>query len=92
MGIHSSFDSLFKLATKNVESQLLIEVNEIDLEDYFKCYHGRFGHQNKGHVKKMISENLNINVDRNSEFCEGGIYGKAPRPPFYSPGLHSQET
>ena len=32
--------------------------------------------------KKVISENLNVNVDMNSELCEGCIYGKAHRLPF----------
>ena len=40
---------------KNVESQLPIEINEVDQEDLLQLYHDWFGHHNKRYVLKHIS-------------------------------------
>lgn len=58
------------------------EVCAINKENVLQLYHERFGHQNKRHVKTVIKREMNIDVDLDSEICEGCVYGKAHRLKF----------
>jgi transposase InsO family protein len=71
--------TIFHSSTK---TSSLDEVNVTGTNNLLQLYHERFGHQNKRHVKSLLSKELNIKVEMDSELCEGCMYGKAHRLPF----------
>lgn len=88
IGARQRHGGLFKLALRSLGTTSN-EINTVSKEKLLQLYHERFGHQNKRHVKSLLSRELNINVEMDSELCEGCIYGKAHRLPF---GTRSRAT
>lgn len=81
VGTRQRNGGLFKLAVRSLNPKST-EVNTVSKENLLQLYHERFGHQNKRHIKSLIGRELGVNVEINSEICEGCIYGKAHRLPF----------
>jgi transposase InsO family protein len=82
IGVCDRFGGLYKLAVRSTKTSSLDEVNVTGTNNLLQLYHERFGHQNKRHVKSLLSKELNIKVEMDSELCEGCMYGKAHRLPF----------
>jgi transposase InsO family protein len=82
IGVRDRFGGLYKLAVRSTKTSSLDEVNVTGTNNLLQLYHERFGHQNKRHVKSLLSKELNIKVEMDSELCEGCMYGKAHRLPF----------
>jgi hypothetical protein len=77
IGVRDRFGGLYKLAVRSTKTSSLDEVNVTGTNNLLQLYHERFGHQNKRHVKSLLSKELNIKVEMDSELCEGCMYGKA---------------
>jgi len=73
---------LFKLVAKTIVPDECVEVNAVSNGSLLQLYHERMGHQNKRHVKSVLKRELDIDVDVDSELCEGCVYGKAHRHQF----------
>jgi transposase InsO family protein len=83
VGTRSQRGGLFKLIAKTVIPQNSdAEVNVVSNESTLQLYHERLGHQNKRHVRMVIKRELNIDVDIDSELCDGCVYGKMHRLKF----------
>lgn len=88
VGVRQRNGGLFKLVVRSSNPKST-EVSVVGKHNLLQLYHERFGHQNKRHVKFLLSKELNINVEMDSELCEGCVYGKAHRLPF---GTRSKST
>lgn len=82
VGVRDRFGGLFKLLIRCIKPYSSAKVNIINKENLLQLYHERFGHQNKRHVKAIVDKELQVNMELDTELCEGCIYGKAHRLPF----------
>jgi len=73
---------LYKVALRVVVPQNAVEVNVLSNEATLQLYHERMGHQNKRHIKDVVQEEFDIEVDVNNKMCEACMYGKAHRLKF----------
>ena len=76
-GSRNRLGGLYRLHIRPIKPTIPTEVNAITSENVLQLYHERFGHQNKRHIKMILKRELGINVNIDSEICEGCVYGKA---------------
>ena len=82
VGTREQNGGLFKLVAKTIVPDESVEVNAVSNGSLLQLYHERMGHQSKRHVKSVLKRELDIDVDVDSELCEGCVYGKAHRHQF----------
>lgn len=81
IGTRTIKGGLFKLELKCVAPKNQ-EVNQL-LKNPLQVYHERLVHQNKRHVRQVIEKELGLKMEnKQSDICEGCIYGKAHRHSF----------
>lgn len=76
-GTRSKNGGLFKLIVENIYPEQEAQVNITCNENLLQLYHERLGHQNKRHVKMVLSREFGIKVNLDTESCEGCIFGKS---------------
>lgn len=82
VGTREQNGGLFRLVARTVLPNACAEVNAISGKNMLQLYHERMAHQNKRHVKTVLERELNIDVEIDSELCDGCIYGKSHRRQF----------
>ena len=84
VGTRTQSGGLFKLLARTVMPPQSAEVNIVNSGSLklIQLYHERMGHQNKRHVKSVLKHELDIDVDIDTELCEGCVYGKAHHHQF----------
>ena len=80
VGTREQNGGLFKLVAKTVVPPVSAKVNIVSNGNLLQLYHERMGHPNKKHVKSVLKQEFDIDVD--TEVCEGCVYGKAHRRQF----------
>jgi len=76
-------EGTYVMSMKVVVPSCPAEVSFATESETLQVWHERLGHQNKRHVRKLLSE-MNIRVSHavTSDFCDGCALGKAHRKPF----------
>jgi len=82
VGTRAQSGGLFKLVARTVVPPESAQVNVVNTGSLIQLYHERTAHQNKRHVKSVLKRELDIDVDIDTELCEGCVYGKAHRHQF----------
>lgn len=82
-GFREQRGSLYKANIETIIPQCPPQINSvISNESLLQLYHERWGHQDKGHVKKKLEQELGIKVKLERNICEPCVYGKTHRLPF----------
>jgi transposase InsO family protein len=77
----SLYEADFKPVRSSCQSEL--GINE-RADSLLQLYHERWGHQDKRHVRDLLSRELDIHVKLNKELCEPCVFGKLHRSKFGS--------
>lgn len=78
VAVGMEIEKLYRVDLRVVTQNVVCTATKIDT---LQLWHERLGHQNKRHVKTFLKDKgIDVNVD--SEFCDGCAYGKHHRLPF----------
>lgn len=65
--------------------KLRVEANLATTEDKLQGWHERLGHQDKRHVRNVLSRyGISIKCSDTASFCDGCVLGKSHRKPFHT--------
>ena len=82
-GFREVSGTLYKADFKPIisESPAVMNLTEVN-KSTLQLYHERWGHQDKRHIKRLLENELGIEVKLDMKLCEPCVYGKTNRLPF----------